>query len=376
MKTILILLIFLSCSFSNIYAKDIPTDQPELIDNNLETYYIGKKKKNQLIFNTDYTTPVLSYRIYSSGELPQHDPANWVLKGSNDGKKWTVVDERKDQSFCSRFQENLYVVQKPTSYKKYMLEASTKDKGVLILADVCLYDKNLEAEWSSFIYPNIDFQVLDPETEGAKFYNKLVQNPDEYIQYHAKKVAEILYFSADDPMTEVKNIKYTLEDKEGISAKGGSSPNIHIFYSTKHIEKSAKESLFKLDFETRGVLYHELTHGYQYEPKGCGNYSNNKTFWACIEGIADAVRAEAGLFDMSTRRPGGNWMDGYRTTGFFIQWLKTKDPDAIRKFHRTAKDLDVWSFDAAIKSVFGENESIEGMWNEYQEFLLKEVASK
>lgn len=376
MKTILTFLFFFSCSFSNIYAKDIPTDQPELIDNNLETYYIGKKKKNQLIFNTDYTTPVLSYRIYSSGELPQHDPANWVLKGSNDGKKWTVVDERKDQSFCSRFQENLYVVQKPASYKKYMLEASTKDKGVLILADVCLYDKNLEAEWSSFIYPNIDFQVLDPETEGAKFYNKLVQNPDEYIKYHAKKVAEILYFSADDPMTEVKNIKYTLEDKKGVSAKGGNSPNIHIFYSTQHIENSANESLFKLDFETRGVLYHELTHGYQYEPKGCGNYSNNKTFWACIEGIADAVRAEAGLFDMSTRRPGGNWMDGYRTTGFFIQWLKTKDPDAIRKFHRTAKDLDVWSFDAAIKSVFGENESIEGMWNEYQDFLLKEAASK
>ncbi|WP_108822238.1 basic secretory protein-like protein [Dysgonomonas sp. Marseille-P4361] len=376
MKTILTLLIFLSCSFSNIYAKEKPTDQPELTDNNLETYYIGKKKKNQLIFNTDYTTPVLSYRIYSSGELPKHDPANWVLKGSNDGKKWTVVDERKDQTFCSRFQENLYVVQKPASYKIYMLEASTKDKGVLILADVCLYDKNLEAEWSSFIYPNIDFQVLDPETEGAKFYNKLVQNPDEYIKYHAKKVAEILYFSADDPMTEVKNIKYTLEDKKGVSAKGGSSPNIHIFYSTQHIEKSTKESLFKLDFETRGVLYHELTHGYQYEPKGCGNYSNNKTFWACIEGIADAVRAEAGLFDMSTRRPGGNWMDGYRTTGFFIQWMKTKDPDAIRKFHRTAKDLDVWSFDAAIKSVFGENESIEGMWNEYQEFLLKEAASK
>ena len=40
---------------------------------------------------------------------------------------------------------------------------------------------------------------------------------------------------------------------------------------------------------------------------------------------------------MSTRKPGGNWMDGYRTTGFFIQWLTTKDPDAIRKFHETVR---------------------------------------
>lgn len=64
-------------------------------------------------------------------------------------------------------------------------------------------------------------------------------------------------------------------------------------------------------------------------------------------------------------------MDGYRTTGFFFQWLTTKDPDAIRKLHLTVRDLEVWSFDKAIKSIFGEDSSIEGMWNEYQAFLEK-----
>ena len=126
-----------------------------------------------------------------------------------------------------------------------------------------------------------------------------------------------------------------------------------------------------LDFETRGVLFHELVHAYQFEPKGIGSYSTNKTFWACIEGLADAVRAQAGYFDMSTRKPGGNWMDGYRTTGFFIQWLTTKDPDAIRKFHETVRDLDEWSFDKAMKRMFGDDASIEGLWNEYQAFLSK-----
>ena len=58
-------------------------------------------------------------------------------------------------------------------------------------------------------------------------------------------------------------------------------------------------------------------------------------------------------------------MYGYRTTGFFLQWLTTKDPDAIRKFHRTVKDLEVWSFEAAINSVFGNDTGIEEMWNEY-----------
>lgn len=344
----------------------------ELEDNDLTSHYTGYQGTNRIVFDSGFTAPVLSYKVYSSGESPQYDPVQWSLKGSNDGKKWEIVDERKSQKFCSRFQEILCVVQSPGNYQKYMLEAATANNDTLKIAEVVLSDKNMLAGWQNFKYPNINFQVLSPETEGAKIYNNLVQNPDEYIKYHARKVAEILYYTDQDSIMDVQNIKYTLEDKPGVSAKGGSTPNIHIFYSTQHIEKSANESLYKLNFETRGVLYHELTHGYQYEPKGCGNYGNNKTFWACIEGIADAVRAEAGLFDMSTRKPGGNWLDGYRTTGFFLQWLTTKDPNAIRKFHQTAKDLEVWSFDAAIKSVFGNDTGIEEMWNEYQEYLLKE----
>lgn len=355
---------------STVSAKKIPTNIAELADNNINTYYTGTKGTNQFVFDRPNSTPVVSYKIYSTGEYPKYDPSDWTLKGSNDGKKWTVVDKRQNQKFCSRFQEVLCVVQNPQSFKKYKLEIRTTNKDTLKIAEVVFSDTDLLSNWKNFNYPDIDFQVLSPETKGANVYTQLVQHPDEYIKYHARKVAEILYYTDKDSINDVRNIKYTLEDKPGVSAKGGSTPNINIFYSTQHIEKSAQESLFKLDFETRGVLYHELTHGYQYEPKGCGNYGNNKTFWACIEGIADAVRAEAGYFDMSTRKPGGNWMDGYRTTGFFLQWLTTKDPDAIRKFHLTVKELDVWSFDTAVKRVFGEDKSIEGMWNEYQQYLI------
>jgi len=357
--------LLLSCQ-----ANSIDTDTRILTDNNLETYYTGKKGVNLMAIDSPFSGTVLSYSVYSSGEEPRYDPIHWTLKGSDNGKDWVTIDERKDQKFCSRFQEIICVVQKPSPYTKYLLEASTAANDTLKIAEVTLSEKNMLAGWEYFKYPTVNFESLHPDTEGSKLYHQLVQNPDEYIKYHARKVAEILYYTDKDPMTEVGNIKYTLEDKPGVSAKGGNASNIHIFYSTQHIERSAKESLHKLDFETRGVLYHELTHGYQYEPKGIGNYGNNKTFWACIEGIADAVRAEAGYFDMSTRKPGGNWMDGYRTTGFFLQWLTTKDPDAIRKFHLTVKDLDVWSFDAAIRSVFGADKSIEGMWDEYQQFLV------
>jgi Plant Basic Secretory Protein. len=374
MKKILflaLLLPFISCQ-----NQQTVTNPPELADDDLTTYYSGTPGANKIIFDSGYTAPIVSYQIFSTGELPKYDPSNWILKGTNDNKNWEIIDERKDQKFCSRFQEILCVVKSPGSYKKYMLEISTAKNDTLKIGEVVLSDKNRIAGWQNFKYPHIDFEVKSPDTEGSRLYSTLVQNPDEYIKYHARKVAEILYYTDQDSIMNVQNIKYTLEDKPGVSAKGGSTPNIFIFYSTQHIEKSAHESLYKLNFETRGVLYHELTHGYQYEPKGCGNYGNNKTFWACIEGIADAVRAEAGLFDMSTRKPGGNWMDGYRTTGFFLQWLTTKDPNAIRKFHRTVKDLEVWSFDAGIKKVFGNNTGVEQMWNEYQQYLITTNTNK
>ena len=64
---------------------------------------------------------------------------------------------------------------------------------------------------------------------------------------------------------------------------------------------------------------HELTHAYQLEPQGIGSYGTNRVFWAFIEGMADAVRVANGGFDGPNARPkGGNYMDGYRTAGYFF----------------------------------------------------------
>ena len=223
---------------------------------------------------------------------------------------------------------------------------------------------NIEGDWKG---------ILSNKSRKERVY-RTIQLWEEYITEFSIiiDVFKKKLISIDSILYQKEiHVVYTLKDYDGVSAKSGNPANTSIVYSTQHIEKSANESLYKLDFETRGVLYHELVHAYQFEPKGIGSYSTNKTFWACIEGLADAVRAQAGYFDMSTRKPGGNWMDGYRTTGFFIQWLTTKDPDAIRKFHETVRDLDEWSFDKAIKRMFGEDASIEGLWNEYQAFLSK-----
>lgn len=323
--------------------------------------------------------PVRSYKVWSSGLTPAHDPAGWVLCGSDNGRRWRVLDRRDGVRFCSRYQEVLCTLPEAAEYAYLRLEfLPAAGADTLALGGVTFYADDLDEAWRDFRYPEVNFTVKDPDTRGAALYGELVQDPEAYVRYHTRKVAEILFYTARDSMPDVRTIDYTLRDVDGISAKGGRPPRVNIFYSTRHVERSAEKSMYRLDFETRGVLYHELTHAYQFNPKGIGSYGTNKECWACIEGLADAVRAEAGLFEggFRTRRPGGHWLDGYRTTGFFIQWLTTKDPDAIRKFHLTVRDMEKWSFDGAMKAIFGPDSGIEHLWNEYQTYLRSQQPAK
>lgn len=348
-------------------------DVSALRDNDPSTSVVVESEKCEFVFD-GFKTPIRSYKVYSSGNLPESDPCGWVLYGSMSGRDWVELDRREDVRFCSRFQESVGVIASPSDYVSYKLVVHGKKGGQLAIGDVRFFEKNIEANWENFKYPEVNFEVSSPDTEGAKIYSDLVQDPEEYVRYHTRKVAEILFYTADDPMNTVGKINYYLKDYDGVSYKDGVPAETTVVYSTRHIERSARESMYKLDYETRGVLYHELVHAYQFEPKGIGSYSTNKEFWACIEGLADAVRTEAGLFDVAAlRKPGGHWLDGYKTTGFFLQWLTTKDPNAIRKFHITVRDMEVWSFDKAMRAVFGSENGIEKMWNEYQEYLLSQT---
>ena len=227
------LLLFSAC------RENISVNVPELSDGDPTTCYTGAQGLNKIVFDTQCSIPIQSYKLYSSGETPEHDPATWTLKGSYDGTKWVVIDERKDQRFCSRYQEILCTIANPSNYKQYMLEASTEGNDILIIGDVSFSEKNLLTDWKDFRYPEVDFEVLDPQTKGASIYADLVQDPDAYIKYHAEKVAEILFYTAQDTMNDVQTIQYTLKDYDGVSAKSGNPPVISIEYST-HREVSQR----------------------------------------------------------------------------------------------------------------------------------------
>lgn len=225
------------------------------------------------------------------------------------------------------------------------------------------------AAWNDYFVGNIIFEDQAPESEGSRIYHSLIPNPQAYISEQARTVLNTLYFSPKDSVVPVNNLYYTLKDSKGISAKSGGDGEISIYYSTRHIAKSFEgNDTAKVDFETRGVLLHELTHAYQLAPQGIGTYGTNKVYWAFIEGMADAVRVANGGFHGEADRPkGGNYMDGYRRAGYFFVWLRdTKDPDFLRKFNLSTLEIVPWSFDGAIKHILGSEHSIDALWREYQ----------
>ena len=229
-------------------------------------------------------------------------------------------------------------------------------------------------EMAQYNPAKINFSIQSPETEGAKIYTNIVKDPDTYITENARRVLQTLYFSPKDSIPNITDIDYVVRNFDGISYKSGGGKRVRIDYSTDWIEKSFKNNdTLKLDYETRGVIYHELTHAFQHCPEGAGVYDGKSPCWAFIEGTADAVRVACGCFEQdfaSKDRPrGGNWMSGYRITGYFLYWLsKNKDKDFIKKFNRTALEVNPWSFDAAMKHILGDKpeNSIESLWNEYQ----------
>lgn len=242
---------------------------------------------------------------------------------------------------------------------------------ILGMASSCGCKKNSPkagevVDWSAYDVGQVEFRNLSPETEGAELYAHIVPHPEQFIQECARQVLNTLYFSPADSIPGVRWITYILKSYDGISAKSGNPPSITITYSTDWVEKSYKGNMDALVRENRGVLWHELTHGFQLEPQGIGTYGTNKTFWAFIEGMADAVRYVNGGFTLDDRPKGGHYMDGYRTTGFFLAWLtQTKDSDFLRKFNRSTLHVIPWSFQGAIQYALGEGYDIDRLWEEY-----------
>lgn len=80
-------------------------------------------------FNT--RTPTISYRLEKARQRvsmytltsgsDDGDPTSWILQGSRDGKSWTNLDRRHDESFPWRKQTRPFTIDRPGVYSHYRL---------------------------------------------------------------------------------------------------------------------------------------------------------------------------------------------------------------------------------------------------------------
>ena len=356
------------------------SDAGALTDNRLRTYWQADADENGTV---EVIVPcsesqVAAYTLVSSGVAEQtengvltdSDPVAWTVYGSDsqDGT-WTEVESRSDISFIARFQKHTYTLSSPVSYSYYRFVFTPKGGQNVALSDILFHAEDPYADWQDFTPPTISFIDL-AEDQGSALYDVLVQDKQEYLKWHAREVCTFLYHNDQEERLNITNIVYYLEDFDGISYKAGNAPQVQIHYSTQWIVSSASESLLELDLETRGVLFHEMTHAFQREPQGIPSYSEGNLAWSAIEGMADAVRTLAGYHDYSTRSTSGSVNSGYQTTGFFLYWLTKSsagDPDAVRLINASMKDLDVWSWNGAFQYALDDDSVTEqSLWSLYR----------
>jgi len=246
------------------------------------------------------------------------------------------------------------------------------------------YTVNITEEDSSggnWQKPVVDFVDMNPETQGSQLLKRIFNDPASHMAQRCIDVAKILYTDASES-SRFHHLRFELRAKDPsgndfVAYKSGAdgSGEMTIAVSTSHLEKLYRDggnSDAAISDEIDGILFHEVTHGYNNSPLTTDSYGDGGAFWAYTEGIADGVRIGAGFH--KTRQPDVNgsrqWLGGYTTSGFFLHYVNEKiDPSFVRKFNQSARDMGnyTWSWDAAFREIT--NRGVQDVWNEYKAFI-------
>ncbi|MHB9130550.1 MAG: alpha-L-fucosidase [Armatimonadota bacterium] len=87
---------------------------------------------------------VTRYTLTSGHDVPERDPKDWELQGSQDGVNWVTVDTRHDQQFPTRCYMKAYEIENATAYPYYRLNITANHgAGGLQLTDMRLMTYDL-----------------------------------------------------------------------------------------------------------------------------------------------------------------------------------------------------------------------------------------
>ncbi|KAI4295708.1 hypothetical protein L6164_035725 [Bauhinia variegata] len=146
---------------------------------------------------------------------------------------------------------------------------------------------------------------------GVRFRNEIGEASAQQILDSATQfIWRVFQQNAPADRKNVQKVSLFVDDMDGVAY----TINDEIHLSARYVEAYSGD----LRREIWGVLYHEMTHVWQWN-------GNGQTPGGLIEGIADYVRLKAGYAPSHWVKPGqGNkWDQGYDVTAYFLDYCNS-----------------------------------------------------
>lgn len=251
---------------------------------------------------------------------------------------------------------------------------ATNDKGSSeLIKDDFIRVWDPQNPWHGFTSPSVTFTKNKPDHQGQAVLERVMPDFEAEIHRISEAIAKRLF----NNVTEInifESVNVITDEYEFPAAKSGSDKNMILMFDLNHILNLELQSDQAIRDEIIGMLWHELTHGYNNVPNS-GIYTPGNELHTYLEALANFIRIEAGYLEHA--RANIDWIDdinqdAYNQTAFFLEWVvKThRNIDFIKQFNAAAKQLPTWSFDGAFKLILGDARGLDIVFAEYQEYLI------
>ncbi|MCO5571361.1 hypothetical protein L7F22_025099 [Adiantum nelumboides] len=200
------------------------------------------------------------------------------------------------------------------------------------------------------------------EAGGQKFEQVVGSSGAEAILASASEFIQQTFGYAGNPsypQKPVEKVTLYVDDKSGgavaiAQADTSGAANAHeIHLSQSYVGTYSGD----VATEIKGVLYHEMTHVWQWNGQG-------RADGGLIEGIADYVRLTAGLAPSHWVKPGqgDRWNQGYDVTAYFLQYCDSLQSGFVAALNaKLASGWDVSYFEDLL------GRSVDELWASYKE---------
>jgi len=123
--------------------KDSPDGEGvvNLFDNSSGSKYLTFNKNTSIDLKLKTKTKYVlkKYCIVAANDAPQRDPKEVIIKGSDDGINWKILDKQRDVNFKHRFETVDFYIDNDSAYSNFRIELTNHEGNILQVADILLF---------------------------------------------------------------------------------------------------------------------------------------------------------------------------------------------------------------------------------------------